>query len=65
MMGCSATRCARPWPASVTRATCPLARSETSSARLRSALRSYALLGGDPAEVLGRPDHQVQHFDRR
>jgi len=31
--------------------------------RLRSALRAYALLGGDPAEVLGRVDQQVQHFD--
>ncbi len=31
--------------------------------RLRSALRSYALLGGDPAEVLGRLDQQVQHFE--
>jgi serine phosphatase RsbU (regulator of sigma subunit)/anti-sigma regulatory factor (Ser/Thr protein kinase) len=31
--------------------------------RLRNALRSYALLGGDPAEVLGRVDQQVQHFD--
>jgi anti-sigma regulatory factor (Ser/Thr protein kinase)/putative methionine-R-sulfoxide reductase with GAF domain len=31
--------------------------------RVRSALRAYALLGGDPAEVLGRVDQQVQHFD--
>jgi anti-sigma regulatory factor (Ser/Thr protein kinase)/putative methionine-R-sulfoxide reductase with GAF domain len=31
--------------------------------RLRSVLRAYALLGGDPAEVLGRLDQQVQHFD--
>jgi anti-sigma regulatory factor (Ser/Thr protein kinase)/putative methionine-R-sulfoxide reductase with GAF domain len=31
--------------------------------RLRSVLRSYALLGGDPAEVLSRLDQQVQHFD--
>jgi anti-sigma regulatory factor (Ser/Thr protein kinase)/putative methionine-R-sulfoxide reductase with GAF domain len=31
--------------------------------RLRSALYAYALLGGDPAEVLGRLDHQIQHFD--
>jgi anti-sigma regulatory factor (Ser/Thr protein kinase)/putative methionine-R-sulfoxide reductase with GAF domain len=31
--------------------------------RIRSALRSYALLGGDPAEVLGRVDQQVQHFE--
>ncbi|MGH3510969.1 MAG: ATP-binding SpoIIE family protein phosphatase [Pseudonocardiaceae bacterium] len=31
--------------------------------RLRSVLRGYALLGGDPAEVLGRLDQQVQHFD--
>ena len=31
--------------------------------RLRSALRAYALLGGDPAEVLGRVDQHVQHFD--
>lgn len=30
--------------------------------RLRSALRAYALLGGDPAEVLGRLDQHVQHF---
>src|SRR5947209_5875311 len=29
--------------------------------RLRNALRSYALLGGDPAEILGRLDQQVQH----
>jgi putative methionine-R-sulfoxide reductase with GAF domain len=31
--------------------------------RLRSALRAYALLGDDPAEVLGRLDRQVQHFE--
>jgi anti-sigma regulatory factor (Ser/Thr protein kinase)/putative methionine-R-sulfoxide reductase with GAF domain len=31
--------------------------------RLRSALRAYALLGDDPAEVLNRLDHDVQHFD--
>ena len=31
--------------------------------QLRSALRAYALLGGDPAEVLGRLDQQVQHFE--
>src|SRR5436305_5906503 len=31
--------------------------------RLRNALRSYALLGGDPAEILGRLDQQVQHFE--
>src|ERR671916_953926 len=31
--------------------------------RLRSALRAYALLGGDAAEVLGRLDQHVQHFD--
>lgn len=31
--------------------------------RLRSALRAYTLLGGDPAEVLDRFDQQVQHFD--
>jgi anti-sigma regulatory factor (Ser/Thr protein kinase)/putative methionine-R-sulfoxide reductase with GAF domain len=31
--------------------------------RLRSALRAYVLLGGDPAEVLGRLDQQVQHFE--
>ncbi|HJT05200.1 MAG TPA: SpoIIE family protein phosphatase [Pseudonocardiaceae bacterium] len=30
---------------------------------LRSALRAYALLGGDPAEVLDRLDQHVQHFD--
>jgi anti-sigma regulatory factor (Ser/Thr protein kinase)/putative methionine-R-sulfoxide reductase with GAF domain len=30
---------------------------------LRSALRAYALLGGDPAEVLGRLDQSVQHFE--
>ena len=31
--------------------------------RLRSALRAYALLGGDAAEVLSRLDQHVQHFD--
>ena len=31
--------------------------------RLRSALRAYALLGDDPAEVLSCLDHDVQHFD--
>ncbi|MCA1676346.1 MAG: SpoIIE family protein phosphatase, partial [Actinobacteria bacterium] len=31
--------------------------------RLRSALRAYALLGGDSAEVLGRLDTLVQHFE--
>ncbi|MCA1708845.1 MAG: SpoIIE family protein phosphatase, partial [Actinobacteria bacterium] len=31
--------------------------------RLRCALRAYTLLGGDPAEVLGRLDQQVQHFE--
>jgi len=31
--------------------------------RMRSVLRGYALLGGDPAEVLGRLDQHVQHFD--
>ncbi len=31
--------------------------------RLRSTLRAYALLGGDPAEVLGRLAQQVQHFE--
>jgi anti-sigma regulatory factor (Ser/Thr protein kinase)/putative methionine-R-sulfoxide reductase with GAF domain len=31
--------------------------------RLRNALRAYALLGGDPAEVLVRLDQQVQHFE--
>lgn len=31
--------------------------------RLRSALRAYALLGGDPAEVLDRLDQDVQYFD--
>jgi anti-sigma regulatory factor (Ser/Thr protein kinase)/putative methionine-R-sulfoxide reductase with GAF domain len=31
--------------------------------RLRSALRAYALLGGDPAEVLSRLDQHVQHFE--
>ena len=33
--------------------------------RLRSGLRGYALLGGDPTEVLGRLDQQVQHFEPR
>ncbi|MBV8995800.1 MAG: SpoIIE family protein phosphatase [Pseudonocardiales bacterium] len=31
--------------------------------RLRSAVRAYALLGDDPAEVLGRVDRQMQHFE--
>jgi putative methionine-R-sulfoxide reductase with GAF domain len=31
--------------------------------RLRSTLRACAFLGGDPAEVLGRLDQQVQHFE--
>jgi serine phosphatase RsbU (regulator of sigma subunit) len=31
--------------------------------RLRNALRAYALLGGDPAELLSRLDQQVQHFE--
>lgn len=31
--------------------------------RLRSALRAYALLGGDSAEVLDRLDQHVQHFE--
>lgn len=31
--------------------------------RLRNSLRAYALLGGDPAEVLSRLDQQVQHFE--
>jgi anti-sigma regulatory factor (Ser/Thr protein kinase)/putative methionine-R-sulfoxide reductase with GAF domain len=31
--------------------------------RLRSALRAYALDGGDPAEVLSRLDRKVQHFE--
>ncbi len=31
--------------------------------RLRSGLRGYALLGGDPTEVLGRLDQQMQHFE--
>ena len=31
--------------------------------RLRGALRTYALLGGDPTEVLGRLDQQMQHFE--
>jgi anti-sigma regulatory factor (Ser/Thr protein kinase) len=30
---------------------------------LRSVLRAYALLGGDPTEVLGRLDQQMQHFE--
>ena len=33
--------------------------------RRRSALRAYALLGDDPAEVLDRLDQEVQHFDPR
>jgi len=32
--------------------------------RLRSALRSYALDGADPAEVLGRVDRKVLHFEQ-
>jgi phosphoserine phosphatase RsbU/P len=31
--------------------------------RVRSALRSYALLGGGPAEVLELADRKVQHFE--
>lgn len=31
--------------------------------RLRSTVRAYALLGGDPTEVLGRVDQQVRHFE--
>ncbi len=31
--------------------------------RMRNALRAYALLGGDPAEVLSRLDQHVQHFE--
>jgi putative methionine-R-sulfoxide reductase with GAF domain len=31
--------------------------------RLRSALRAYAFLGGDPAEVLAKLDQQMQHFE--
>ena len=31
--------------------------------RLRSALRAYALEGGDPADVLDRLDRKVQHFE--
>ncbi|HEY6423132.1 MAG TPA: SpoIIE family protein phosphatase, partial [Pseudonocardiaceae bacterium] len=31
--------------------------------RLRSALRAYALLGGDPTEVLSRLDQHVRHFE--
>jgi len=31
--------------------------------RLRSALRAYALEGGDPAEVLSKLDHKVLHFE--
>lgn len=31
--------------------------------RLRNAVRAYALLGGDPAELLGRLDQQVQYFE--
>jgi len=33
--------------------------------RLRSALRAHALFGSDPADVLGRLDLQVQHFDQQ
>ena len=31
--------------------------------RMRSALRAYALEARDPAEVLGRLDHKMQHFE--
>jgi anti-sigma regulatory factor (Ser/Thr protein kinase)/putative methionine-R-sulfoxide reductase with GAF domain len=31
--------------------------------RMRSALRAYALDGGDPAEVLAKLDRKVQHFE--
>ena len=31
--------------------------------RMRSALRAYALETTDPAEVLGRLDHKMQHFE--
>ncbi|MGH3779390.1 MAG: tetratricopeptide repeat protein [Pseudonocardiaceae bacterium] len=31
--------------------------------RLRSLLRAYAMLGGDPAAVLDRVDRSVQHFE--
>lgn len=31
--------------------------------RLRSALRAYALEGGDPADVLGKLDRKVLHFE--
>jgi serine phosphatase RsbU (regulator of sigma subunit)/anti-sigma regulatory factor (Ser/Thr protein kinase) len=31
--------------------------------RLRSALRAYALEGGDPAEVITKLDRKVQHFE--
>lgn len=31
--------------------------------RMRNTLRAYALLGGDPAEVLSRLDQHVQHFE--
>jgi anti-sigma regulatory factor (Ser/Thr protein kinase)/putative methionine-R-sulfoxide reductase with GAF domain len=31
--------------------------------QLRSALRAYAMLGGDPAEVFDRLDQNVQHFN--
>ena len=31
--------------------------------RMRSALRAYALETRDPAEVLGRLDHKMQHFE--
>ena len=33
--------------------------------RLRSTLRAHALYSNNPAEVLGKLDQQVQHFDRR
>jgi sigma-B regulation protein RsbU (phosphoserine phosphatase) len=31
--------------------------------RMRSALRAYALQTSDPAEVLGKLDHKMQHFE--
>ena len=31
--------------------------------RMRSALRAYALETADPAEVLGRLDRKMQHFE--
>jgi serine phosphatase RsbU (regulator of sigma subunit) len=31
--------------------------------RVRSSLRSYAMLGGSPAEVLGLTDRKLQHFE--